>query len=217
MSPPALRVASAPVSFGVDEIMQDDAWMPTPGRHARLDGRHRVRGDGARVAGFMGDARQVNQRLSSRGLEFVGAFLPQHFSRAEKVDEDRAWLRDTLRLMADGSPSGPTGFAVLSDHFDEPDRRAFSGRIEDHPEAWLPDDRFDTLIGNLHEVAEICRGGGVRTRRPPSRRDLHRDGRRDRPGHGPDRPVASSGCASTPATSGSAGPIRPRRSTTTTS
>ena len=160
MSLPALRVASAPVSFGVDEIMQDDAWMPTP--DDMLDWMVDIGFEGTELGspGFMGDARQVNQRLSSHGLEFVGAFLPQHFSRAEKVDEDRAWLRDTLRLMADGSPSGPTGYAVLSDHFDEPDRRAFSGRIEDHPEAWLTDDRFDTLIGNLHEVAEICRAAG---------------------------------------------------------
>ena len=30
MPQPAMRVASAPVSFGVDEIMLDDAWMPAP-------------------------------------------------------------------------------------------------------------------------------------------------------------------------------------------
>ena len=30
MSAPRMRVAGAPVSFGVDEIMVDDAWMPEP-------------------------------------------------------------------------------------------------------------------------------------------------------------------------------------------
>ena len=35
--------------------------------------------------------------------------------------------------MADGSPDGSRPFAVLSDHFDEPDRRALSGRIAGAP------------------------------------------------------------------------------------
>ena len=30
MNPEPMRVASAPVSFGVDEILVDDAWMPDP-------------------------------------------------------------------------------------------------------------------------------------------------------------------------------------------
>ena len=51
-------------------------------------------------------------------------------------------------------------FAVLCDHFDEPDRRAFSGRIADHPETWLSAARFDTLIDNLHRAAEVCRAAG---------------------------------------------------------
>ena len=28
--PTRLRVSSAPVSFGVDEVLSDDAWMPEP-------------------------------------------------------------------------------------------------------------------------------------------------------------------------------------------
>ena len=30
MDQPTMKVASAPVSFGVDEILVDDAWMPEP-------------------------------------------------------------------------------------------------------------------------------------------------------------------------------------------
>ena len=55
---------------------------------------------------------------------------------------------------------GSRTFAVLSDHFDEPERLAFSGRIQDHPEAWLPPVRFERLIANLHRAAEICRSEG---------------------------------------------------------
>jgi len=160
MPAPTMRVASAPVSFGVDEIMQDDAWMPAP--DDMLDWMVDIGFEGTELGspGYMGDAAQVHERLSSRGLELVGAFLPQHFSRAECVDEDRAWMLENLRLLADGSPTGSKPFAVLSDQFDEPDRRAFSGRIQEHPEAWLSPARFDTLIDNLHRIAELCRSQG---------------------------------------------------------
>lgn len=158
--PSKIRVASAPVSFGVDEIIVDDAWMPTP--LDMLDWMVDIGFEGTELGppGFLGDATEVLERLTSRGLELVGAFLPQHFSRAERQLEDHAWLRASLQLIAEGAPAGSRPFAVLSDQFDEPDRRAFSGRIQEHPETWLPDDRFATLIDNLHRAAEICREVG---------------------------------------------------------
>jgi inosose dehydratase len=155
-----IRVASAPVSFGVDEIIITDAWMPRP--DDMLDWMVDIGFEGTELGppGFMGDAAEVRERLTTRNLELVGAFLPQHFSRNEKADEDRAWLRDSLRLIRDGSPEGSRPLAVLSDHFDEPERLAFSGRIADHPEAWLPPDRFEALMNNLHRAAELCRSEG---------------------------------------------------------
>jgi len=155
-----LRVASAPVSFGVDEILVDDAWMPAP--DDMLDWMVDIGFEGTELGspGYMGDAGQVHERLTRTKLELVGAFIPQHFSRAEKADEDRISLRDSMAVMAGGSPAGSRPFAVLSDHFDEPDRRAFSGRIQDHPETWLSPARFDTLIDNLHRAAEVCRSAG---------------------------------------------------------
>jgi inosose dehydratase len=160
MSSPAMRVASAPVSFGVDEILLDENWVPEP--DDMLDWMVDIGFEGTELGmpGYMGDGSQVNERLTSRGLELVGSFLPQHFSRAEKADEDRAWLREALKLVRDGSPSGSRAFAILSDQFDEPDRRAHSGRIQEHPEAWLSAARFDTLIDNLHRAAELCRSEG---------------------------------------------------------
>jgi inosose dehydratase len=161
MSSSAMRVASAPVSFGVDEIMMDDAWMPGPVEI--LDWMVDIGFEGTELGppGFLGNAAQLRERLSSRGLAFVGSFLPQHFSRAEKADEDRVWLRDQLRMVREGSPSGSVPYAILSDHFDEPDRRKYSGRIAEHPETWLSEARFATLIDNLHRAAELCRAEGL--------------------------------------------------------
>jgi inosose dehydratase len=161
MSSPAMRVASAPVSFGVDEIMMDDAWMPKPDE--MLDWMVDIGFEGTELGspGYLGSASEVHERLSSRGLEFVGSFMPQHFSRAEKAVDDRTWLRENLRLIKEGSPPGSRPYAILSDQFDEPDRRAFSGRIAEHPETWLSPSRFATLIDNLHRAAELCRSEGL--------------------------------------------------------
>ena len=160
MTTGSMRVASAPVSFGVDEILVADAWMPAP--DDMLDWMVDIGVEGTELGppGFLGSAGEVRERLTSRGLELVGAFLPQHFSRDEKADEDRAWLRRTLTMIREAAPEGSKTFAVLSDHFDEPERLAFSGRIQEHPEAWLPPARFESLIANLHRAAEICRSEG---------------------------------------------------------
>jgi inosose dehydratase len=160
LSAERVRVASAPVSFGVDEIIVDDAWMPGP--DDMLDWMVDIGFEGTELGppGFLGDAAQLHERLASRGLQLVGAFLPQHFSRSERVQEDRAWLLDSLRLIREGAPDGSRTMAVLCDQFDEPERLAFSGRIAEHPEAWLPPDRFETLVANLHRAAEICRQAG---------------------------------------------------------
>ena len=161
MSTPAMRVASAPVSFGVDEILQDDAWIPAP--DDMLDWMVDIGFEGTELGlpGYLGSASDVHGRLAPRGLELVGSFLPQHFSRAEHAEADRAWLRDQLRLIKAGAPEGSRPFAILSDQFDEPDRRAYSGRIAEHPETWLSAERFDTLIDNLHRAAEVCRQEGL--------------------------------------------------------
>jgi inosose dehydratase len=156
LSPTALPVASAPVSFGVDEIIAGDAWMPAPDE--MLDWMVDIGFEGTELGppGFLGDAPALHERLTSRGLQLVGAFLPQRFSRDEHVAEDQAWLRRSLKLIRDGAPAGSRTFAILCDGFDEPDRRAFSGRIQEHPETWLSPARFASLMANLHRAAEIC-------------------------------------------------------------
>jgi inosose dehydratase len=52
--------------------------------------------------------------------------------------------------------------AILSDGFDAPLRLQFAGRIPDHPEAWLPDDRWPILLANLERAARVCRDAGFR-------------------------------------------------------
>jgi inosose dehydratase len=158
---PRVKVGSAPAAFGIDEIVIEDAWMPEP--EAVLDWIVELDYAGTELGppGYLApDAATLRDRLERRGLELVGSFLPQHFSRDEKADDDRAWLRTTLRMIRDGSPEGSRPFAILADHFDEPERTRWSGRIAEHPEAWLSPARFESLIANLHRAGELCREEG---------------------------------------------------------
>jgi inosose dehydratase len=152
-----MRVANAPCSFGVDEIIVDDAWMPRPDDVLDLIAELDFEGTELGPPGWMGTGEDIRAGLARRGLELVGAFLPLHFSRSEKFVADQGWLRESLALLRDATPDGSRPFAILADHFDEPVRQAFAGRIADHPEAWLPADRFRALVDNLHRAAEICR------------------------------------------------------------
>jgi inosose dehydratase len=154
-------VASAPCSFGVDEVMSEDAWMPEPDEMLDWMAQLGYAGTELGPQGYLGQGPEVHERLTSRGLSLVGAFLPQHFSRDEVVEEDRAWLRAALRLIREATPEGSTPFAVLAEGIDEAARIALTGRIDEHPEAQLSDARWDALVSNLHAAAEICREEGL--------------------------------------------------------
>ena len=127
MSIARMRVAGAPVSFGVDEIMVDDAWMPGP--MDVLDWLVDIGVEGTELGppGYLGDAAQLRERLSTRGLELVGSFLPMHFSRDEHAEADRAWLADNLKLITDGAPDGSRPLAILSAKLSLPRERTVPG------------------------------------------------------------------------------------------
>ncbi len=151
-----MSVANAPVSFGVDEIIVDDAWMPEA--EAILDIMVDLGFEGTELGppGYLGTAEQVKERLSSRGLQLVGSFLPQRFTRDDSAAEDREWLKGALQLVRDGAPEGSTTLAIFSDGFDAADRMLYAGRIQEHPETWLDDAGWRTLIDNLHRSADVA-------------------------------------------------------------
>lgn len=155
-----MHVANAPVSFGVNEILVEDAWMPEP--EAILDIMVDLGYEGTELGppGYLGTAREVRQRLSSRGLQLVGSFLPQRFSRDDAAADDRVWLQGALSLVREAAADGSNPFAILSDGFDAADRMLYAGRIPEHPEAWLTDRGWQTLVDNLHRSAEIALGAG---------------------------------------------------------
>ena len=155
------RIASAPCSFGVDEVVADDAWMPGPDE--MLDWMLGIGYGGTELGapGYLGTGPEARERLERRDLALVGAFLPQHFSRADRAASDRAWLREQVTHLRDAAPEGSRPFAVLCEAIDEPDRLRWSGRIAEHPETWLDAARHRTLVDNLHRAGEMVAALGL--------------------------------------------------------
>ena len=154
------RVAGAPVSFGVIEITVDEE-LPDPEQLLDHLADTGYAGTELGPPGYLGDGSRVADALGERGLALVGSFLPLRFSRRDEARQDLEELRRTLALLDASTPDdGVRPRALLSDAFVEPDRIALCGRIEEHPEAWLGDQRFRLLVDNAQRAAELCLDAG---------------------------------------------------------
>jgi inosose dehydratase len=158
-----MRVASAPVSFGVFEMTAGDTGLPDAADVLDAIADTGYEGTELGPPGYFGDGPATAGALESRRLQLVGSFLPLRLSRREHMEADLAFLERTLDLLDESTPNGGERPAVLiSDAFCEPERMAGAGRIEQLPGTWLSDARFDLLAGNAHEAAERCLARGYR-------------------------------------------------------
>ncbi len=158
-----MRVASAPVSFGVFELTSDDEGLPDP--IDVLDAMADTGYEGTELGppGYFGDHAATAAALEERGLALVGSFLPLRLSRREHVAEDFAFLDRALGILdATTPPGGTRPLALISDAFCEPERMTGAGRIEQLPDTWLSDARFELLAANAQRAAERCLDRGYR-------------------------------------------------------
>lgn len=158
-----MRVASAPVSFGIFELTTEDEGLPDP--IDVLDAIADTGHEGTELGppGYFGDAAATAAALAERHLALVGSFLPMRLSRREHIDEDFAFLDRALGILDETTPPGDTRpLALISDAFCEPERMAGAGRIEQLPDTWLSDARFELLVANAQRAAERCLDRGYR-------------------------------------------------------
>jgi inosose dehydratase len=155
-----VKVAAAPCSWGVFEKTEGDPLQLQPEQMLDQMAAAGYAGTELGPPGYFGDADQMRERLATRGLSLVGAFLPLRFSRAEHAAEDREWMIGVLDLLSAGRPDAVVPKAVLADASVEPERMRWAGQIPQHPEAALPRERFSILIDNLHRAGEIARERG---------------------------------------------------------
>jgi inosose dehydratase len=157
-----IRIASAPTCFGVQRVLPAGAWKADPLDVLNVVEELGYEGIALGPPGYLGDAPTLRQRLLDRGLLLAEAFLPFQFSRKDLFPDERAALVATLALLSEATTTDTRPVAVLSDGFLDPLRWAYAGRIQQHPEARLPSERFPILIDNIHRIAEDCLALGFR-------------------------------------------------------
>jgi inosose dehydratase len=151
-----IRIASAPTCFGVQRVLPAGAWKPEPSVVLNAVADVGYEGIALGPPGYLGDASTLRQRLLERGILLAEAFLPFQFSRNDLFQDERAALAGILSLLSEATTVDARPVAVLSDGFLDPTRWAHAGRIQQHPEAKLPPERFPILMSNIHRAAEDC-------------------------------------------------------------
>ena len=155
-----IKVAAAPVSWGVFEKTEGDPLQLEPEQMLDQVAAAGYAGTELGPPGYFGAAEVMRERLATRGLSLVGAFMPLRFSRQEHIAEDLEWMRGVLDLLEAGRPDEVMPKAVLADASLEPERMRWAGQIDSHPEAALPPERFGLLIDNMHRAGELARSRG---------------------------------------------------------
>lgn len=154
------RIASAPAAFGVYGMTAGQPHLPDAGTLAGIVADAGYAGTELGPPGFFGDGAGTAALLGDHDLALVAALVPMRLSRPESHEEDAESLDRTLTLLEAAAAGAPLPRVLLADAMVEPDRIHRAGAIEQHPEAWLPDGRFATLLDTVHRSAERCRERG---------------------------------------------------------
>ncbi len=126
----ALRVAAAPVSYGVFEITVGRPGLPDGPALVEAMADAGYAGSELGPPGYLGRGREVGELLAAHDMELVGSFLPLRFSRDDGFAEDMRSLEETLGVLAEASEGRERPVVLLSDGFCEPDRLRYAGAIE---------------------------------------------------------------------------------------
>ncbi len=150
-----MRIATAPVSWGIFEIEGISAQRP----YAEvLDEMSQAGYEGTELGpyGYLPtDPTLLRMELAQRHLELVTAFVPVSLSEPEHFERG---LSEVLRVADLLGALGVT-LVVLADAL-HPQRMAIAGRVT--PEDGLTESQWETAVAFLHRVAMACRTRGLR-------------------------------------------------------
>lgn len=152
-----VRVANAPVSYGVFELTADAPGLPEPDALLAAIAEAGYEGTELGPPGYFGDGGALGERLERHGLELVGGWVQLRLSEPEHWFDDLQSLAATLDLFADAGAG--TARPVLADG-GSPVRMAQPGRAAADTSLGLDDDGWRRLAEGLARAADVARKRG---------------------------------------------------------
>lgn len=158
-----VRVANAPVSFGVFELTEGAGGLHDPDELAAAIAAGGYDGIDLGPVGYLGIGAELTGRLARHGLSLAGGFVPMRFADGEAFAADFALLDEALEVFAAAAESGssmPPPKPTLADA-GAPDRHANPGRGKDMPEIRLDDTAWKAFADRVSGAAERVRERGL--------------------------------------------------------
>jgi inosose dehydratase len=156
----AIRLATAPVSWGVWEATIDRPDLPPPDELLQAMRRAGFSRLELGPPGYFGSTPgAVEQTLRGAGMTLVGAFAPLHLSDADAFERDRGELVATIEALARFADDGPL---VLLADAGSPERMSAAGKPAHLEATALDDEGVRRAAARLDQAAGLCRDGGLR-------------------------------------------------------
>jgi inosose dehydratase len=156
-----IRVANAPVSFGVFELTVGR--LPNlPGSEDILDAVAGAGYEGIDLGplGYLGNHGELRVGLESRGLGLAGGWVQMRFSEREGFEQDLRLLDRTLDVFSAVGDAGLEPPKPTLADAGSPARAANPGRGKDLPEIGLDAAGWTRLGEGVKRAAERCRDEG---------------------------------------------------------
>ncbi len=156
-----IKVANAPVSFGVFELTAGSQRLPDPDDILGAVARGGYDGIDLGPLGYLG-RETIAERLERHGLSLAGGWIAMRLASTAAFEDDLPALEDALDVFEAAAclgrdlPPKPTlADAGSLSRWHNP------GRAADMPEIGLDDEGWATLAKNLVRVIETCRARGL--------------------------------------------------------
>ncbi len=154
----SLRLANAPVSYGVFELAAEDGVdLPGPEQLASMVAAAGYEGIDSGPIGMLGRGQELRDRLARHSLALAGGWVDLPFPDAEAFAAALPDYRDALEFFAEGSDPARPARPTLADSGSEA-RRAHPGG---GPGLGLDPHGWDTFATNVATAVDLARRAGL--------------------------------------------------------
>lgn len=154
-----VEVANAPCSYGAFEFTVGvDPNVPDAVRLLDFVADAGYAGIDLGPVGYLGDAGELHDRLTARGLVLAGGYVPLPFSDPDALAGEMGYV-DALLDTFDAAPPGLSPRPTLADA-GSPERRAAPGGAASRPELGLDHAAWKRFADGVARVTDRCRERG---------------------------------------------------------